>query len=253
MPIHYAAMIDELKKLRESGVKSPDPVKHLHEKVDMEFVRAYEICSYSWGLTQAGEWQWAEQIANSIQDNEDEKGQALAILAQRLASKKLYDEAFRVAYSIPNNPSQASGALIEKVGAFIAIALGSVKDGNFDQVKKALVDAEKALETLEYKSTTIAHFWCDVAEIWKQIGERDEALRLWDIAVVTAYEVYVYDRSNQYPTADSRKTLMGIIRSIAKVGEIAEAKEMVEKYVRERIKETLLWIISEVEKDSIKD
>jgi tetratricopeptide (TPR) repeat protein len=248
MIIDFAGLIEELKTLRDSGGPPLDPVRLMHEKLNTEFIPANELCSYSWALTQAGEWAWAEQIANSIQDNEDEKGQALAILAQRLAGRGIFDEAFRIVYLILNSPSQGSGALIEKVVAFTYIALGSLKNGDFKQVNKALVDAEKTLETLDYKSTTIAHLWCDVAEIWKQIGKRDEALRLWKIAVMTAYEVYAYDIINQYPTADSRKALSGIIRSIAEIGEIEEAKEMIEKYVREGIKVSLLWIISEVEK-----
>jgi hypothetical protein len=140
------------------------------------------------------------------------------------------DRAKTVAQSIPNNPTEALGALHEKVVALVYIASGLGRKGEIGHAEKILAEAESTLELDPGVGTGKAHLFADVGDAWKQLGCIEQAVKLWRKGAAIAQQALAAVPPG-YIRADEFKALSGIIFSVAKAGEIERAKEMVEDYV----------------------
>jgi hypothetical protein len=75
------ALVGKLKE--QGGFPDTEPFDSLVRITDSSTghsPNAIDICAYSWVLATFGEWDRAEAVARSIQDDADEQGQALALL-----------------------------------------------------------------------------------------------------------------------------------------------------------------------------
>jgi hypothetical protein len=145
-------------------------------------VRDTDWCVYAFALSNVGEWERAEAVARAIHDD-DERGQALGVLAQDLAKAGLAERAETIAHAIAN-AREHTGALYEKVLALLALASHWRQQGDAAHVWSLLVEAELAAQALPdppdwVKPDCLAQIalWC------AQIDEMEAAAQVWNFAI----------------------------------------------------------------------
>ena len=211
--------------LKAGGFRSDEPLDSIARIVDSAESPppAFEVCSYAWLLAYFGQWDRAEAVARSIKDDEDERGLALATLAQRLAAADLADRAESVARSIPID-AKWSGSLVETVVALTKIASKSAQAGQPARAEGLLREAEAALKQLGHPDHLQASLLDDIAEAWMLLNRRDKSLGLWDEAIVVARQSVEIYRAGGAPDVDSWKVLAAIARRLAELGEDERSK-----------------------------
>ncbi len=158
------------------------------------------------------------QYDEIITDDENEKGEALASLAQKLVDAGFIDRAEAIARSIAID-TEKTGALVEKSYTFIKIASHLVKAGQSDRAERLLRDAEELLALRKHADHIKASLLDDIAYVWKDLNKRDECLRLWDEAIAVAKESIQAYRAGGVPDVDSWKALSSIASGLAEAGE----------------------------------
>ena len=156
-----------------AAVASRDP-SQLHSATDR--------CSYSWGLARLGEWDQAEAAARAIDDDEDERGQALGILSQRLAAAGLAERAERVALSVTSDITNF-GAVQEKMIALIDCAQSYCSHGLPQDavrvIETGLADFAAFADASDWQATD---WLVDAADVYVKIGQPERALQLLETA-----------------------------------------------------------------------
>jgi tetratricopeptide (TPR) repeat protein len=188
---------------------------------------ALEISAYFTVLANFSEWNRAEAVARRIADHEDEKGQALASLSQKLADAGFTDRAEDVARSIPIDNNLTS-VIVEQAFAFIKIAAQLVKGGHNDRAGRLLLDAEALVASRKPVDDIKASLLDDIAYTWKEINRPDQYLRLWDDAIAVAKESIRIYRAGGAPDVDSWKSLNSIAFGLSEAGEAEKARSALE-------------------------
>jgi lipopolysaccharide biosynthesis regulator YciM len=146
-------------------------------------MRAADWCVYAFALSSAGEWERAEAVARSIRDDDDERGQALGVLAQDLAKAGLLERAEAIAYAI-DNTREHSGALHEKVLALIEIASHWTRRHDAGRAWQLLVAAETAAQALPDPPDWVKpDCLAQIALLCAQIDELEAAAQVWNHAI----------------------------------------------------------------------
>jgi tetratricopeptide (TPR) repeat protein len=144
---------------------------------------AAERCARSWELAKLGEWDQAERVADGITDDEDERGQALAVLAERLTRAGLLERAERTALRITADPN-FFGALHEKLIALTECAAAHARcNQSADALRlvgHALADLPAFAACADWEA---ADLLADIAAVLAQIDQRDEAAGALERAV----------------------------------------------------------------------
>lgn len=179
---------------------------------------ALDIGAYSVALANFREWDRAEAVAHRITDDEDEKGQALASLSQKLADAGFTDRAENIARSIPVD-SNLTSVLVEQAFAFIRIASQLVKANQNERAERLLRDAEALVALRAHADHVKASLLDDIAYIWKELNQRDQYLRIWDEAIAVARESIQIYRAGGVPDVNSWRALSSIARGLAEAGE----------------------------------
>jgi hypothetical protein len=200
-----------------------------------------ELLSKVYTLANESKWDEAEEVAKSIRDNEDEQGQALAGIAQKLCSSNLLDRAERIAYSIPNNPNNI-GSLIEKAIALFCIAQSYITSNKQKSIK-IIGDIESILLSIEFPHLTAAVYLNEIAKILHSI-ERERAIKIWirsfEIAK-TQYEQSILVNIND---AEALKSLWAIASTLIKFDEPDLAKTLIKNVKNEWLHKAIFEEIS---------
>lgn len=183
----------------------------------------YQIAAYSSVLADFGEWDRAEAVARSIGNNYNEKGTALAILAQRLAAAGLLDRAESVALSVLNS-SEFGGVMVEKATALLAIASKRAEKGNVERAQSLLEEAEQTIEHIKRADHLLVGLLGDLAGAFHKMAESDRALNLWDRATDIGMKSIRAYRAGGAPDVDSWKSLEIIAQDMFAIGETERAE-----------------------------
>lgn len=211
--------------IKGGGFPADEPLDSLRLIWDSprEEIPDYQIGFYSSVLAQVGQWDRAEAVARLIRNNEDEKGTALALLAQRLAAADLLDRAESVALSIPNSP-KTSGAMAEKATALLAVASKCIGEGKRDSVERLLNEADRTIKQLSYANNLLVSLLGDLAQALYKVGDADRALKSWDEAMEVAGNSIRSYRAGGAPDVDSWKALAIIAQDLFAIGENGRAE-----------------------------
>ncbi len=189
--MNYQEMKEMVGALLEAGgfptdepLASVQRITESHERIPPS---AQDVCAYSWVLSSFGQWERAEAVARSITNDDDERGLALAILAQKLATAGLLDRAERVARLINDSP-ELTGVMVEKATALIAIASKFVQEGKPDRAMALLTAAELTAKQRQHADHLQASLLGEIAATWMTVGQSERAIKLWDAAVDVARE-----------------------------------------------------------------
>ena len=215
--------------LESGGFPSTEPldsVMRIANSRELDTLPASEVCAYSWALASFGEWDRAEAVAHLITNDQNERGQALAILAQRLVEADLLDRADQVAKSIVIAP-ELTGALVEKATALIAIASRFAQAHQSDRAIQLLTQAELTTKQRVRADHLQASLLADIAQTWMSLGRLEEALKLWDEAVYIARESIRAYRTGGQPDVDSWKSLAIIAEDLFAIGENERAERAI--------------------------
>lgn len=236
--------IQEVRKvLKEHGffVDEPLTVKEIElviKKGELNKLKPHELCYYSSHLSLRGDWKKAEEIANLLND-EDERGQALACLAQNLAKSGFIERAKNIALSIPSN-AEYSGALYEKISALIKIADELAKLKSIDKLSEITEIIESEIKLLDLAFDK-AQLYLDLAIVLEPIIETSNAIRYLEKAVQ-----YVIDDLNSYMGSSLRyyweeiKLLKYIVIHLAETGFIDKAHKITELIINKKYKQHIL-------------
>lgn len=157
---------------------------------DLSALTATERCACSWELAQRGEWDHAERVAASITDDEDERGQALAILAVQLARAGVLDRAERTALQITADPT-FFGAVHEKLVALVECASVHASRGQAADASRllghALADLPAFTAVADWEA---ADCLVDVAQVLGQLGEKGQAAQALERAAALAPSIH---------------------------------------------------------------
>lgn len=237
-----------LKKLQNEGGFPPgepyDSVKRINPGAAP--APPYQVCSYAWALAAVGEWERAEAVARSI-DEEDERGQGLAILSQRLAEAGLLDKAEALALSIPADP-QHSGALVEKVTALIQIAARRAQNGEAEKAAAVLHEAEAGIRLRVRADYLQSGLLDEMAQVWVKLGKPENASSLWEEAISVARNSIEAYHAGGVPDVDTSKVLAGIARHAAASGSYEQARKAAQIITDNSLRERVLGIITEIER-----
>jgi lipopolysaccharide biosynthesis regulator YciM len=145
-------------------------------------VRDADWCMYAFALSGVGEWERAEAVARAIHDD-DERGQALGVLAQDLAKAGLAARAEVIADAI-DNTREHTGALHEKVLALLAIASYWKRQGDAARAWQLLVAAETAAQALPDPPDWVKpDCLAQIALLCAQLDELEAAAQVWNYAI----------------------------------------------------------------------
>ena len=190
---------------------------------------ASERCSYSWGLARLGEWDLAEEAARQI-DDEDERGQALACLAQSLAAAGFPERAQAVALAVTSDVT-FFGAVHEKMVALTACAQSYLCKGLRDEGIRVPDIGLAAFPTFAQAADWEAPDWLvEVADTFYQLRETNRAL----VALETAAEMV--DRIHQ----DREKIRERIAKKFALLSQEHRARQIAEAITIPAIRERAL-------------
>ncbi|MBI4752174.1 MAG: hypothetical protein HY774_27115 [Acidobacteria bacterium] len=139
------------------------------------------VCHYSWTLSRYQQWDRAEAVARSIQDDPDEQGQALAILASDLARAGLFDRARAIAISIPNL-SNCPGAVSEKAAALVLLAK-KLRYHPLSEVQEIINEAQLALASIDRFGHVEINLLTELADVYFGKKERTRATELINLAL----------------------------------------------------------------------
>lgn len=205
----------------QAGGFSPDEpldsIKVISDSYEGD-IPAFKIGALSSVLASFGEWDRAEAVARSIKNNDDERGSALAVLAQDLAAADLLDRAEAVARSITNS-EELEGVMLEKATALIAIASKFANDAKPDRAGPLLDEAEVTIKHMKHPDNLLASLLGDLAETLTRAGQSERAIKLWDEAIEVAGESIRAYRAGGGPDVDSWKALAIIAGDLFAIGE----------------------------------
>lgn len=140
----------------------------------------------SWKLARNRDWARSEEVALSIQDNPEIRGETLGQLAQQLADFGDPVNAERVAHLVPTDLAFFS-SLHEKCVALIRTADAFAKQGSFDGMQRVLGDAGTCIRVLDGEAAwEAADCWLLVALVYADIGWHSEAEGALQEAILSA-------------------------------------------------------------------
>jgi hypothetical protein len=194
-------------------LKTKDEIAELIDKRELDKLRPYEIGSYSRQLAYNEQWDKAEEITELIED-EDEKGQALAGIAQYLAKKGLIERAEQIVCAIPS--LIGTGAFSEKIDALIELAKAFAKRNEIEKLKKVIELIENEIKPLGYSSYK-AEFINEIAIILEPFVGINNTLPYWEEAI-KCIENETDSSNNSYNNPENNRFLAYIADYLAKAG-----------------------------------
>lgn len=136
---------------------------------------ALERSALSWKLACNHDWARSEEVALSIQDDPEERGETLGLLAQQLADFGDPTNAERVAHLAPTDIA-CFGALHEKCMALIRTADAFARQESFDDMQRVLKTVGECIRVLDEEAAwQSADCWLLVAYVYEGIGWHLEA------------------------------------------------------------------------------
>ena len=114
---------------------------------------------------------------------EEERLEQCGFEAQSLVRARRYPEAEALARSIPT-PAAYTAYLHEKVAAFTDLGRALLGSGERDHARGLLNEAETLAALMRDADWEEAYTLFDIGEIWRDAGDTDEAVRLWDACLI---------------------------------------------------------------------
>lgn len=224
--MEYQEIKARVKAVLEAGGFPPneplDSVRVISGSSDGE-ITTRDRGSFASVLAWLGEWDRAEAVALSIENDPSETGLALAVLAQRLAAAELLERSEAVARSIPNSDDR-SGYMVEKATALLAIASKFLDQNRAERALAVLDEAEVAIKQLQHADHLLASLLGDLASLYTRTGQVDKATMFWDEAIGTAQTSIQRFRAGGAPNVDSWKALAIIAEDLFSIGDNTRAE-----------------------------
>jgi tetratricopeptide (TPR) repeat protein len=190
-----------------------------------------DLGAYAWELSRLGRWDEAESAARRIEDDPEERGEALALLAQGLAKRGACEHAIALVDQIPDD-GDAPNAVAEKAIALVVIGKGVAAAGNWEEADKFFERAFVSLEALGDSRSP----WSE-PETFLEWGraylgsDREKALELWRRAAHRAEQLS--------SDIDCLKLLGEIGAEFARAGALADAEAIMNSHLLSIIRERL--------------
>ena len=178
---------------------------------------------YSWFLSYLGEWDAARKVALSISDP-DERGQALAVLAQRLTQEGLLEDA-KDAIRLMGHASQGTGSFTEALQARLDLSAKVAEAPNNENLDGELSEIEIMIGQRNRTDALQAAFLEELARIWLVLGHKEKCVELLDQGVEVAKQStsYLYETAG-VSDVDSWQVLVGIARTLVSISEVERAR-----------------------------
>jgi tetratricopeptide (TPR) repeat protein len=192
---------------------------------------ALDLGQYAWELSRLRRWDEAEAAARRIEDDPEERGEALALLAQGLCEGGAFERAIAIVDQIPDDAG-IPNAVAEKAIALVAIGKAVAAAGDYAEADKFFERAFASIEALGDARSP----WSE-PETFLEWGraylscDRERALGLWRRAAHRAEELS--------GDIDCLKLLGEIGTEFARAGAIEEAEAIMSRHplaiIRERL------------------